>query len=408
VLFRSIAPVGARRPLVATQGSIAGFEFQLGEANLRRLLTRGDPAAGHASASSLLGAMRLCAQGGALAFGELPAAWLLRSALPDSVCGGMFLAIASAPTETPASMPPPEAAALAERIRAWRAAGAAIGWAQDAPPPAPGLAPDFLTLHAGSLAPPDLIARLRQSAGGPPLVALDLPGIEALEAALRAGVRLAGCRIETSAEPPEARPLTPQTQRLLQLMNQLARDADTHQLVAAIKADVSLSYRLLRQLNSASVSPAGELGSIEQAVALLGRNELYRWVSVLLVRQAPARPASPALQAMALARARWFELLGEAQGEPQPGALFTMGLASMLPLLLQTSLPDALAALQLHPNAADALLERRGPWVPYLSLAEVLDESDLVEAAPLAEAFGGLSAVMAASTRAWVFATVTP
>src|SRR5687767_15396909 len=37
--------------------------------------------------------------------------------------------------------------------------------------------------------------------------------------------------------------------------------------------------RVLRQLNSAALSPSGaELGSIEQAVALLGRNELYRWV----------------------------------------------------------------------------------------------------------------------------------
>lgn len=403
-LAAAAAPVGARRPLVSAQGSIAGFEFQLGEATLRRLLARGDPAAAHASTSSLLGAMRLCAQGGVLAFGELPAAWLMRSAGPDSVCAGMHLALAGGAPGVPSEAPDP--AALAERIRAWRSAGAAIGWHQQAAAPVPGLRPDFLTLQAGSLAPPALIDRLRQAGGGPPLVALDLPGIEALEAALRAGVRLAGCRIEAGAEPPEARPLTPQTHLLLQLMTQLARDADTHQLVTAIKADVSLSYRLLRQLNSASVSPTGELGSIEQAVALLGRNELYRWVSVLLVRQAPARPASPALQAMALARARCFELLAETQGEPQPGALFTLGLASMLPLLLQTSLPDALAALQLHPHAAEALLERRGPWAPYLALAEVLDESDLVEAAPLAEAFGGLPAVMAASTRAWVFATL--
>lgn len=400
-LARPDVPVGARRPLVAAQGSVAGFEFQLGEATLRRLQQRGDPAAAHASTSSLLGAMRLCAQNGQLAFGELPLAWLMRSVEPDSLCPGMHLALC-AETER---LPAPAGAEIAERLAAWRATGALIGWPRRAPPVATaGLTPDFHTLQAGAMDASTLIAALRSPNGGVPLVVLDLPGIDALEAALRAGVRLAGCRVDLGTEPPEARPLTPQTQRLLQLMNQIARDASTHELVTAIKADVSLSYRLLRQLNSASVSPAGELGSIEQAVALLGRNELYRWVSVLLVRQAPARPASAALQAMALARARLFELLGNAQGEPQPGALFTMGLASMLPLLLQTRLPDALAALQLHPNAAEALLERRGPWVPYLALAEVLDESDLVEAAPLAQAFGGLPAVMAASTRSWAFA----
>jgi len=396
-------PIGARRPLVSARGTIAGFEFHLGEATLRRLCGRGDLAAASACTSSLLGAMRLCAQDGHAAYGELPASWLLRAPIGDSALSGIFLALAN--DETEAADP----AALAQCMGAWRAAGAQIGWRQGiAPAFAGALRPDFHTVHAAGLEPAGLLAALRSATPGIPLIALDLPGIDALEAALKAGARLACCHIEVGAEPPEARPLTPQTHHLLKLMNQLARDVDTALLVTAIKADVSLSYRLLRQLNSASVSPGGiELGSIEQAVALLGRNELYRWVSVLLVRQAPTRPASPALQAMALARARFFELLAEAQGESQPGALFTLGLASMLPLLLQTRLPDALASLQLHPQAALALLERQGPWVAYLALAEVLDESDLEEATPLAQAFGGLPAVMALSARAWLFAIST-
>ncbi|HSW06626.1 HDOD domain-containing protein [Aquabacterium sp.] len=398
----SAVPIGARRPLVSTQGGIAGFEFHLGEATLRRLRSRGDPAAATACASSLLGAMRLCAQNGQAAYGELPASWLTRGSTADPLISGMHLALVDDDDKA-------DAAVLAQRIALWRGAGAAIGWAQGtAPRFATGLRPDFHTLQARALEPAALLQALRSGAPGVSLIALDLPGIDALEAALAAGVRLACCHIDAGVEPPEARPLTPQTQRLLALMTQLTRDAETPALVAAIKADVSLSYRLLRQLNSASVSPAGELGSIEQAVALLGRNELYRWVSVLLVQQAPARPASAALQAMALARARFFELLAEAQGEARPGALFTLGLASMLPQLLRTRLPDALASLQLHPQAEQALLERQGPWCAYLALAEVLDESDLEEATPLAQAFGGLPAVMAHSARAWMFATRLP
>lgn len=395
------APLGARRPLISAQGRIAGFEFQIGEAVQRRLLERGDLAAAGACTSSLLAAMRLCAQAGRRAYGELPAQWLLRAPGIDTLGQGVWLALVALHEVAPGSA---AAAELADAIDSARRSGARIGWALDAPAPA-GIAADFHTLHTQRHDDPaHWLQALRGAPSGVPIVALDLPGIDALEAALRAGVQLACCSVEAGAEAPEARPLTPATQRLLQLMNQLAQDAETPRLVAAIKADVSLSYRLLRQLNSAAVGGGAELGSIEQAVALLGRNELYRWVSVLLVRQAPQRPASPALQSMALARARLFELLAEAQGEPQPGALFTLGLASMLPLLLQTRLPDALAALQLHPLAEAALLEREGPWVAYLQLAEVLDESDLAEAAPLAEAFGGLPAVMSTSARAWLFA----
>ncbi|WP_395700049.1 HDOD domain-containing protein [Aquabacterium sp.] len=399
---RRSVPVGAHRPLIGPRGQIAGFEFRLGDGMLRRLRGRGDSAAAAASIGSLLGAMRTCAQNGQAAYGEVPAAWLLHATGHESMQANMFLALNDDDVQ------PAELTALLPRLQAWRAAGAQLGWRAGSRVGTVLPAPDFQVLPTAGLDAAALVAALRANPGGLPLIALDLPGIEALEAALRAGVRLACCHIDSRAEPPEARPLTPQTQRLLKLMNQLARDADTPDLVAAIKADVSLSYRLLRQLNSAAVCASGELGSIEQAVALLGRNELYRWVSVLLVRQAPARPASAALQAMALARARFFELLAEARGEPQPGALFTLGLASMLPLLLQTPLPDALAALQLHPQAALALLERQGPWCAYLALAEVLDESDLEEAAPLAEAFGGLQAVMAQSTRAWAFGTTPP
>ncbi len=395
-------PVGAHRPLIGPRGSIAGFEFRLGDGMLRRLQGRSDSAAAAASIGSLLGAMRSCAQNGQLAYGELPAAWLLQAAGHESVQANMFLALNDDDVQPQALAP------LLPRLQAWRAAGAHVGWRAGSAVGTVLPAPDFQVLPTAGLDAAGLMAALRANANGQPLIALDLPGIDALEAALRAGVRLACCHIDSRAEPPEARPLTPQTQRLLKLMNQLARDADTVDLVSAIKADVSLSYRLLRQLNSAAVCASGELGSIEQAVALLGRNELYRWVSVLLVRQAPARPASAALQAMALARARFFELLAEAQGEAQPGALFALGLASMLPLLLQTTLPDALASLQLHPQAAQALLERQGPWCAYLALAEVLDESDLAEAAPLAEAFGGLQAVMAQSARAWAFGTTPP
>lgn len=394
-------PIGARRPLVSSHGGIAGFEFHLGERTVQRLLGRASTAAA-ASTTSLLAAMRLCAHGGLVAFSELPVHWLVLAATPDSLLPGMHFALLPAPADEA-----PDAPSLHEAIAQWRAAGAQIGWREgQAPDGLAALQPDFIVLAAAGSAA--AVRALCQRQPGVPVLALDLASVDALEAALQAGAQLACCSLAGPGEPADARPLTPPTRQLLALMNQLARDADTTAVVAAIKSDVSLSYRLLRQLNSASVGPAGALGSIEQAVALLGRNELYRWVSVLLVRQAPTRPASKALQAMALARARLFELMGEACGEPRPGALFTMGLASMLPQLLQTRLPEALSSLQLHPLAEAALMERRGPWCAYLTLAEVLDESDLAEATALCEPFGGLQAVMAMSTHAWIFATRAP
>ena len=393
--------VGAYRPLISGRGEIAGFEFRIADAALQRLAGRADPMAARAGASSLLAAMRLCAKSGQVAYAEMPLAWagLIEGSEWLPGMHAALIAVDDADGADPAT--------LHQALAAWRAAGAAIGWASTGAPPALAAeAPDFLLLPRDD-DPTVLMAALRQCREAHPglaLLAPHLPNLAVLEATLQAGITYAACRTDGQPDPREARALPPQARHLLALMSRLARDADTAEVVAAVKADVGLSYRLLRQLNSAAVAPGVELGSIEQAVAMLGRNELYRWVTVLLVRQGPQRPAAPALQAMALARARFFELLAEARGDTPAGALFTLGLASLLPRLLQASMDETLAGLQLHPQAEAALMERQGPWEVYLVLAEMLDEGDLVEAATLAEAFGGLPAVMTLSARAWLFA----
>lgn len=393
--------VGAYRPLISGRGEIAGFEFRIADAALQRLAGRADPMAARAGASSLLAAMRLCAKAGQVAYAEIPLAWV------GLIEGGEWLPGMHAALVAVDEADSADAGLIHHALAAWRAGGAAIGWASAGAPPALAAeAPDFLLLPRDD-DPTVLMAALRRCREAHPGIALlapHLPNLAVLEATLQAGITYAACRTDGQVDPREARALPPQARHLLALMSRLARDADTAEVVAAVKADVGLSYRLLRQLNSAAVAPGVELGSIEQAVAMLGRNELYRWVTVLLVRQGPQRPAAPALQAMALARARFFELLAEARGDTPAGALFTLGLASLLPRLLQASMDETLAGLQLHPQAEAALMERQGPWDAYLVLAEVLEEGDLVEAAALAGTFGGLAAVMTLSARAWLFA----
>jgi EAL and modified HD-GYP domain-containing signal transduction protein len=179
------------------------------------------------------------------------------------------------------------------------------------------------------------------------------------------------------------------------------RDDDTDALVAAVKDDAALCVRLLQYLNSPGVTRGTRLTSIEQAVAVLGRDALYHWASALLVRMGPARPAAASLQALALARARLLELLGRAAGDASPGSLYLLGLGSVLPLLMQTSLAEALATLKLPSDAERALLRRDGPWAVHLALVEALEAADLATSAQLAGRFGGAAAVLSMSASAW-------
>lgn len=142
------------------------------------------------------------------------------------------------------------------------------------------------------------------------------------------------------------------------------RTDDNATVVDNIKADAALSLRLLLHLNSVGAWPGRVLDSVEQAVLVLGRDALGRWVAQRLVQMAPPRPASSAAQAMAMARGRLLELLARAQGAASPGSLYLLGLASMLPLLMQGSVEDAARSMCLPPDACRRYRSMAAPGSP--------------------------------------------
>lgn len=372
--------VGARRPLVDAKGEIAGYEFHISQAQQQRLRERADTTATRAQFNALLGSMRRCAASGSIAYAELPAYWLALA--PAEAAQGLQLALHTLNHARDDDV-------IGSWLTAWRGAGARIGW-RDTESIVAGIEPDFRVCSDAST-----------SRAGT-WVAPDLPDVDALEAALQAGARWAASAVKIGTEPRAARIPPPQARHLMQLLNRLVRDDDTAAVVDEIKQDAALSVRLLQYLNSPGVSRGQTLESIEQAVALLGRDALYHWVSGMLVRLAPPRQAAAGLQALALSRARQLEMLGRAAGEAVPGSLYLMGLASVLPLLLHTTLADALSSLQLPINAERALLSRDGPWANYLNLVEALEDSDMVVATVLARPLGGIDAVMAIAAKSWM------
>lgn len=55
-------------------------------------------------------------------------------------------------------------------------------------------------------------------------------------------------------------------------------EADISDIAEVIRRDVSLSYRILKVVNSAQYSLARPLGSIEEAVMLIGTMRIVEWV----------------------------------------------------------------------------------------------------------------------------------
>jgi len=270
--------------------------------------------------------------------------------------------------------------------------------------------PDFVLLCQGNdpMAPLIEATKMWPSVRqGASLVATDIASIADLEWALQNGVQFACTALtamQLGAERLPSRAVPPELRRIGQLLQRLVAGDETAAIADDIKGDVGLSFRLLSRLKSAQYSQLRDCSSIEQAVLMLGRNELYRWLSLLMVQFAGARQASGALQEITLWRSRLLELLAVRSAEPAPTQLFTLGLASMLAPLLRIAMTDVVDILRLPVNAEEALIRQSGPWFAYLQLVEHVQSQSPDVPESLCERFGGIEAVTELSAQAWDWA----
>jgi EAL and modified HD-GYP domain-containing signal transduction protein len=166
---------------------------------------------------------------------------------------------------------------------------------------------------------------------------------------------------------------------LMRLLN-LLRDPKTTDvaLEEVFRADVRLTYRLLRIVNSASMGHVG-VTSIGHGIRLLGRTTLHRWMALLLVSSLVTRTGGTRdeLVELALVRARFSELMMEAVGRgADTSAGFVAGLFSLLDALLQMPMAEVVERVSLTPELREALLERRGPFAPTLKVIDAFESAD--------------------------------
>ncbi|MBC7898351.1 MAG: HDOD domain-containing protein [Cytophagaceae bacterium] len=171
---------------------------------------------------------------------------------------------------------------------------------------------------------------------------------------------------------------------ILKLMNTLQDvDSTDAQLEYAFRGDVSMTMKLLRTINSASMGGRG-IESIRHAVRMVGRGELHKWLALLLVSSVAARGGTDVeLVRVALARAHLAELIGRQHGDRRTSeSLFMVGLFSLLDALLRAPLSEILDRMDLASEIKRALVLRTGPFASVLSLIEAYEQGrwDVVNA----------------------------
>jgi len=160
--------------------------------------------------------------------------------------------------------------------------------------------------------------------------------------------------------------------RLLAALNNPKATLD--ELEGLIGQDVSLSYRLLRYINSAFFSLANEIESIRHALVLLGDRAVRRWATLISMAAASDKPHE--LMVTAMVRAKMCELLAHGMGVQAVEPYFTVGLFSVLDALMDAPLEQTLAALPLSAEVAAALLKQEGTMGSVLACALAYENAD--------------------------------
>ena len=146
---------------------------------------------------------------------------------------------------------------------------------------------------------------------------------------------------------------------ILELMSNVYNDEiEADELELIITKYVTLSYHLLRYINSAFFSLPQKVESMHQAIVFLGRNELRTWATVLSMAGNSDKPDE--LVKLAMVRGKMCEILATQSRLDKSEAFFTVGLLSTLDALMDQPMSKILPELPLKQNIEQALLEHTG------------------------------------------------
>lgn len=141
-------------------------------------------------------------------------------------------------------------------------------------------------------------------------------------------------------------------------------DFDLTKAADIISQDTALIISLLRQANTRSFN--SEITSVRVAVSMLGQKDLTRWIQTTVIEKLCSDKPNE-LMRLSLLRAKFAENLAPVFGMAMRSQeLFLTGLFSILDIILDCSMEEALSMVRVSGKIRTALLEHTG------SLAEVL------------------------------------
>jgi c-di-GMP phosphodiesterase len=301
--------------------------------------------------------------------------------------------IAANSTFLVASPAPADHAAWLQVLQEVKAAGAHVGLdAAAASDPAALALADFLLLDFGTYSLANFERLVKALSLSHPQLALAADGITSWpehRLCQAMGIRycLGGYAVNPDTEE-KGDKVNQSRLVLIEMLNLLRRDVDAAEIAAVAKRDPWVALKIVSMANSPISGLSSPVANLEQAVLVLGRETLYRWLSISLFRAGADSERDLSLLELSLFRARFLELLADGRSKQESDELFLVGLLSLLDCLLAVPIEQIVVRMHLPGPVADVLLKSEGPHAPFLMLALSTAEGRAEQAARVAASLG--------------------
>lgn len=191
--------------------------------------------------------------------------------------------------------------------------------------------------------------------------------------------------------------IEPANLSLLQLLSLVMQDQEIEKIESLLKHQPGLSYNLLRLVNSVAGGLTQKVGSIRQAVMVLGYQQLQRWLQLLMyAANSKGEGTANALLQTAAIRGRLMELIAtmdRPHDKSYQDRAFMTGIMSLLDVLLGMDIREVIDKLEMPEEMTRALLKREGRLGQQLLLVEAGEKNDRAEADKVIADLGFMDAI---------------
>ncbi|VEF46219.1 acyl-CoA-binding protein [Bacillus freudenreichii] len=164
---------------------------------------------------------------------------------------------------------------------------------------------------------------------------------------------------------------------IMQMLSE--KEPDIQAIAQLIESDLSLSFKLLKLINSPAIRTKNKVHSITQAIVLLGLIEIRKWVYVLAVRDTPVKQSEKSKELMqtCLIRGKMCESLGKLFNRSSSNSgYFMTGMFSLMDCIMGIPMKKILNDLPLSDDICDALKGENNHYKKVLDLVAAAENGD--------------------------------